>query len=352
MRVAFEPDINVPGGCDKDSSNSLNGSAMELTVLVRSRVDLQVKQTWSHTGDNGKDRGDLVEGEVALLRDRIDLAVENEEVIFSYEYWNGTAWIVSNTNNKTRTNEQGIADFGWLFTADTCDGAECVGLWRITAFYPGSTYFAPSQDNITHEIHYRVADGVSASTDFLSPGNLLALSIILMALLIGGLMYYQRVQERRQVQALHGILTDAIIELRASNEYIAVIFDCYKNLVKHFKKYGFMKKVYETAREFEAAVRAAFGMVPQDQMDAFLSIFEEARYSEHTIDASHRDRAVATLSSITSSLTLSLGDEGLVKRFDSVGLYEKQTKAGEFIAADGSTRFAGEQEGEGSDFSI
>ena len=113
-----------------------------------------------------------------------------------------------------------------------------------------------------------------------------------------------------------------------------------------------MKKVYETAREFEAAVRAAFGMVPQDQMDAFLSIFEEARYSEHTIDASHRDRAVATLSSITSSLTLSLGDEGLVKRFDSVGLYEKQTKAGEFVAADGSTRFAGEQEGEGSDFSI
>ena len=47
------------------------------------------------------------------------------------------------------------------------------------------------------------------------------------------------------------------------------IFDCYKSLVKHFKKYGFMKKVYETAREFEAAVRSAFNMVPADQLDDF-----------------------------------------------------------------------------------
>jgi hypothetical protein len=55
---------------------------------------------------------------------------------------------------------------------------------------------------------------------------------------------------------------------------------------------------------------------------------------------------------ITTSLTRALGEEGQVKRFDAVGLYEKQTKAGEFVAADGTTRFAGEQDGEGSDFSI
>jgi type II secretory pathway pseudopilin PulG len=354
LRVAFEPDVNVPGGCDKDSSNSLNGSAMELTVLVRSRVDLQVKQTWSNSGVNGIDTGEMVQGEVALLRDRIDMAIENEEIIFAYEYFDDSTnqWILSNTNNKSRTDEQGTAGFAWEFTGKSCDGNECIGLWRITAYYPGSTYFAPSQDNITHEIHWRQSDDVSSQSSFFSPQNIVLLSIILMALLIAGLMYYQRVQERRQVQALHGILTDAIIELRASNEYIAIIFDCYKNLVKHFKKYGFMKKVYETAREFEAAVRTAFGMVPEDQMDAFLSIFEEARYSEHTIDATHRDKAVGTLSMITTSLTRALGEEGQVKRFDAVGLYEKQTKAGEFVAADGTTRFAGEQDGEGSDFSI
>jgi hypothetical protein len=327
---------------------------MDLEVLVRSRVDLQVKQTWAYSGSNGLDEGELVTGQIALLRDRLDLAVENEEVIFSYEYFDRTLgeWVVSDLNNKTRTNEQGVASFEWAFAGPTCDGVECEGLWRITAFYPGSTYFAPSQDNITHEIKYMESEVLGAGSGLLSPGNLLIFAIITMALLIAGAIYYQRVQERRQVQALRGILTDAMMQLEASNEYIAAIFDCYKSLVKHFKKYGFMKKVYETAREFEAAVRNAFNMVPVDQLDDFLSIFEEARYSEHTIDATHRDRAMQTLGAITNSLTMSLGEESVVKRVDVTGLYDNLTKAGEFVASDGSVRQAGIVEGEDTEFKI
>ncbi|RJU89386.1 MAG: DUF4129 domain-containing protein, partial [Candidatus Poseidoniales archaeon] len=354
LRVAFEPDRNVPGGCDKDNSNALNGSAMDIEILVRSRIDLQVKQTWSNSGANGVDEGDRVYGEIALLRDRLDLAVENEEVIFSYQYFDDATgeWVVSDLNNKSRTNEQGIASFEWAFDGKSCDGQPCSGLWRITAFYPGSTLFSASQDNITHEVSYKKADALSSDGGLLSPGNLLGLAIVVMALLIAGAIYYQRVQERRQVQALRGILTDAMMQLEASNEYIAAIFDCYKSLVKHFKKYGFMKKVYETAREFEAAVRSAFNMVPTDQLDNFLSIFEEARYSEHTIDATHRDRAIQTLNAITNSLTMSLGEEATVKRVDIASLYENQTKAGQFVDADGTVRQAGIVEGEGSDFKI
>ena len=64
---------------------------------------------------------------------------------------------------------------------------------------------------------------------FFTPGRSMALGVLLMALLIGGLIYYQRAQERRQVQALKGILTDTMMQLEASNEYIAAIFDCYKS---------------------------------------------------------------------------------------------------------------------------
>ena len=354
LRVAFEPDRNIPGGCDKDSSNALNGSAMDIEVLVRSRVDLQVKQTWSNSGANGADEGDLIYGEIALLRDRLDLAVENEEVIFAYEFFDTETgnWVVSDLNNKTRTNEQGTASFEWSFVGRSCDGTECTGEWRITAYYPGSTYFAASQNNITHEITYKKAEALGASSGLFSPGNLIGFAVILMALLIAGAIYYQRVQQQRQVQALRGILTDAMMQLEASNEYIAAIFDCYKSLVKHFRKYGFMKKVYETAREFEAAVRTAFNMVPADQLDDFLSIFEEARYSEHTIDATHRDRAMQTLGAITNSLTMSLGEEAVVKRIDTSSIYDNLTKAGEFVAADGTVRQAGIVEGEGTDFKI
>tara|TARA_B110000459_G_scaffold180255_1_gene206833 strand:- start:961 stop:9060 length:8100 start_codon:yes stop_codon:yes gene_type:complete len=353
LRVAFEPDVNVPGGCDKDSSNVLNGSFVDMNILVRSRVDLQVKQTWSHLAGNGLDNDEAVFGSIALLRDRLDLAVENEEVWFVRQYWSeaNTEWVVEGTN-KSKTNEQGVADFEWAFGGESCDGEPCEGRWRIIAYYPGSTYFAESQDNITHELIYETPSNIDAQSAFFTPARGMALGILLMALLIGGLVYYQRAQERRQVQALKGILTDTMMQLQASNEYIAAIFDCYKSLVKYFKRYGFMKKVYETTREFESAVRAAFNMVPSDQLSAFLSIFEEARYSDHTIDASHRDRALETLDVIVRSLTVALGEEAAVGRKELVGLYDKQTKAGEFVAADGSVRQAGIVEGEGTDFKI
>jgi acyl-CoA synthetase (NDP forming) len=78
----------------------------------------------------------------------------------------------------------------------------------------------------------------------------------------------------------------------------------------------------------------------------------EGEGSEHTIDATHRDRAIQTLNGITNSLTMSLGEESVVKRVDVASLYENQTKAGQFVAADGTVRQAGIVEGEGSDFKI
>jgi hypothetical protein len=352
LRVAFEPDSNVPGGCDKDASSALNSSFMDVNILVRSRVDLQVKQTWSYVGDNGLYEGDIVVGEVALLRDRLDLAVENEEIRFLRQYYSDDGEWVTEGENKSKTNEQGVARFEWAFDGRTCEGQTCEGRWRIIAYYPGSTFFAQSSDNITHEIQWGEPISLQSNTGFFTPGNTMAFIILLMALLIGGALYYQRSQARRQVQALKGILTDAMLQLEASNEFIAAIFDCYKNLVRHFRKYGFMKKVYETTREFEAAVRAAFSMVPSEQLNGFLTIFEEARYSDHTIDASHRDRALQTLDTIVRTLTMSLGDGVLVKRYEDVSLYDNQTKAGEFLAADGTMRQAGIVEGEGTDFKI
>ena len=329
---------------------------MDIVVLVRSRVDLQVKTSWSYVNNNGLDTNDNVFGEIALLRDRLDLAVENEEIFFVREYWNSDAqeWVVDG-RNESYTNEQGMASFDWAFAGKTCAGEPCIGDWRIKAYYPGSTFFAESTDNITHEIHYMKAKVTDQSDGFLSSYNLLAIIIVLLSAIIAGIMYYQRVVARRQVEALRGILTDTMMQLQAANEYIAIIFDCYKQLVKHFRRHGFMKKVYETTREFESAVRGAFHMVPADQLDAFLAIFEEARYSDHDIGPSHRDRAVATLNAITSSLSMALGDGGMITRGEQheAKLYGQLTKAGEFIAADGSVKQAGiDENADNSNFKI
>ena len=358
LRVSFEPEVNVPGGCDKDTSNVLNGSHMDIVVLVRSRVDIQVKTSWSHVNNNGLDTDENVYGEIALLRDRLDLAVENEEIFFIREYWDATSmeWVVEG-RNESYTNEQGIASFDWSFAGKTCEGEPCGGDWRITAYYPGSTFFAelPVEDGIIHEVHYQQSSAVDASEGIFTPSTIMAFVIVLLGAAIAGVMYYQRVIARRQVEALRGILTDTMMQLQAANEYIAIIFDCYKQLVKHFRRHGFMKKVYETTREFESAVRGAFHMIPADQLDGFIAIFEEARYSDHEIGPSHRDSAIQTLNAITQSLSTALGDGGMITRGEQhdAKLYDGLTKAGEFIASDGTVRQAGlDTDEEQSNFKI
>ena len=116
-----------------------------------------------------------------------------------------------------------------------------------------------------------------------------------------------------------------------------------------------MKKVYETTREFESAVRGAFHMVPADQLDSFIAIFEEARYSDHEIGPSHRDRAIETLNVISQSLSMALGDGGMITRGEQheAKLYGGLTKAGEFVASDGSVRQAGiDDDAEQTNFKI
>ena len=162
LKVAYEPDINVPGGCDEDIENSLNGSEVVVQVLVRSRVDLLVLTGWNYGGEAGIPEGELVVVEVALLRDRHDLAIENEEIQIILQYRNETgAWVTSTTTpTTTLTDEQGIARFEWFFDGPSCDGVECTGEWRFTATYGGSQNFQETQNNITFAVDYKAADEI------------------------------------------------------------------------------------------------------------------------------------------------------------------------------------------------
>ena len=162
LKIAYEPEINVPGGCDEDVENVLNGSEVEVQVLVRSRVELLVMTGWNYGGEAGIPEGHLVVGEVALMRDRLDPPIENEEIQFILQYRNETgAWVTSTTTpTTTLTNEQGIARFEWLFDGPSCDGVECTGEWRVTATYLGSQNFQESRYNITFAVDYKAADEI------------------------------------------------------------------------------------------------------------------------------------------------------------------------------------------------
>ena len=160
--------------------------------------------------------------------------------------------------------------------------------------------------------------------------------------LVGTIMY-NNYRERRKVEVLRGILTDALMSLKASNNYIEAIFSCYKDLIKYFRMRGAMKKVFETTREFEDVINKMLGgIVPPEEIDGFFTIFEEARYSDHDIGSEQRDRAIEIFQSMIGRMNRALG-ESMLSRTSSneSSLYGPSVKAGQFVDAEGQVRFAG-----------
>ena len=172
LRVAYEPEGGEPSGCETDSSGNQSSTYADVEVLVRSRTDIMLKQSWGYfdadsvdvDGDGLHDSveeygirdGEEVNGEVVLLRDRLDLAVVNESILFKFYYYSTSeeSWIFDH-DELHLTNPQGIAELSWsakLVSDDDCSNVSCIVKWKITALHPGSELFSPAVGNYTFEL--------------------------------------------------------------------------------------------------------------------------------------------------------------------------------------------------------
>ena len=345
IRIAYEPTKELPGGCKAETTPVVNGSYEDIEVLVRSKVDILLKDQWASS--SGYQVGDEITGKVSILRDRLDVSVEGETVIFTFQYWNGTGWETNNVEYSV-TNEKGEANFSFLYegkyVAGDAQGVERAidGKWRVLVHFKESSFFQEEFLNSTPIIYLGdVAD--TSNANFWTFRLITILGIMFSFVLLIGAIMYRNYNERRRIEIIRGILTDSLMSLKASNDYIATIFDCYKDLVRFFRSRGAMKKVYETTREFEDAVNTMLGgMTPPEDLDVLFSIFEEARYSDHEIGADQRDRAIDALQSIINHLSNALGDSMLSRSsVTESNLYGSVVKAGEFVDSDGQTRIAG-----------
>ena len=73
------------------------------------------------------------------------------------------------------------------------------------------------------------------------------------------------------------------------------IFQCYESLVHVLMGRGFLRRDFETVREFEMAIRAALPNLSEESLSALDAVFEEARYSRHEMNESHKANAQEAL---------------------------------------------------------
>ena len=90
--------------------------------------------------------------------------------------------------------------------------------------------------------------------------------------------------------------------LAAGDSMREAIFQCYESLVHLLMGKGFLRRDFETVREFEMAIRAALPQLSEQALSSLDSVFEEARYSRHEMGESHKVFAQESLTKVVSEI--------------------------------------------------
>jgi len=165
------------------------------------------------------------------------------------------------------------------------------------------------------------------------------IGIMVIVIVLGYAMY--EINKRRALRGMQTIIRRAADQLVAGNEYAAVIFKAYRRLAANMKRYGYMRRDSETFREFEKAIRIALP-IDQKAMNDFLTVLEEARYSQHEMGEADRGRAINALRAVQYSLEkVILTQEQLAILADKAGALPDEAEPEIYVTtADGQRRVA------------
>ena len=129
--------------------------------------------------------------------------------------------------------------------------------------------------------------------------------LYLIAILVIGAAAAYIVMRRRAADAakeLADIFSYTAELLAAGDSMREAIFQCYESMVHVLMGRGFLRRDFETVREFEMAIRAALPNLSEESLTALDAIFEEARYSRHEMSESHKARAQEALTRVVAEI--------------------------------------------------
>jgi hypothetical protein len=203
-----------------------------------------------------------------------------------------------------QTNIAGEMSFNVTFTMGVNKDEQQVWTVHLYSIYAGQPEIMPDGEMKLKYLNSTGEKGVEyiIPAKFKVPnwGWLIVLIIVAVGSVITGYAIYE-IQKKRALRGMQTIIRRAADQLVAGNEYAAVIFKAYRKLANNMKRYGYMRRDSETFREFEKAIRIALP-IDQKAMSDFLTVLEEARYSQHEMGEPDRNRAIEALRAVQYSL--------------------------------------------------
>ena len=117
------------------------------------------------------------------------------------------------------------------------------------------------------------------------------------------MVYYRRRVSGELLQEAAEVFAYTAELLAAGDSIREAIFNCYQGLCGVLQQNGFLRRDFETVREFEVAIRQAMPQISDDALLALDNMFEMARYSRDELGAQHQQAAQLALDKMIQEIS-------------------------------------------------
>lgn len=276
-----------------DADRYLNGASIEHIVNIRVPVTFTFNPDSHHIKENQR----VIKGNVTITATDTGLPVEGISIV---------ARLVNSSmihfQNVKLTDSDGVMDYRYEIENQPSfhDKSRWGDLSLI--FQTDSQLISPA-DRFWLANEY---GGIQMTyEDPAPPFTFLQILALIGVILILGTAAGLAISLRRRRQAaldeMAGIFSYTAELLAAGDEIREAIFNCYESLCNILMRHGFLRRDFETVREFEMAIRKALP-ISEQALVALDRIFEEARYSSHRLGDGHRQNAQHALSMVLQEI--------------------------------------------------
>ena len=112
--------------------------------------------------------------------------------------------------------------------------------------------------------------------------------LLVIALVTAGIVTYRVKNKNELLQEAAEVFAYTAELLAAGDAIRETIFTCYQSMCSVLQQNGFLRRDFETVREFEVAIRQAMPQISDDALTALDNMFEMARYSRDEMGAQHQ----------------------------------------------------------------
>jgi transglutaminase-like putative cysteine protease len=292
-------------GSNTNSSRNLNSGTAVTFALIKVDATIQVRID-NIVEDDKEDFG----GSILVTADDTGEGIPDVGFSLYLEYANGSRVVQDGSTQQLLkrvvvTGSDGSTDYDFNHDPPYGDASEFGELTLLVLLDAGgerltdaslATFQAEAAEGFGPD--YAYSDEASSVTR-----TLVGALVLLVVGLLSGLVLYRRRQQATLMEEAAEVFAYTAELLAAGDSVREAIFQCYTDLCVVLQKREFLRRDFETVREFEAAIRQAMPAVSEEALVALDNVFEQARYGRDEMSEGHAQAAKVAMERMSTEVT-------------------------------------------------